>query len=407
MKIFYVIADGLGDDKIKELGNRTPLEFAIKPNLDYFSIHSKYFFPKVIDNLAPESDVGVLANLSYDPRLYDPGRGYFEAIGEDMNVEEGDLALRFNLGIVKGNTVESVRTQLTDDELKEIVDTIKKELTFPIDFDIKEGKVYRGAIVFKKSKTPFSMYVSNNEPGYKFKFFKNAKVGYAFKDNKKIRKIKALRKDAIYTAKILNEFIDKVNSILRKHAFKPNYLFVRDASIGPIDHPSFEEKFGLKALAIVGMPLEIGISKYLGMKVAKIEEIEDFERVEEDLSIKANALKRNYNKYDFIYIHIKQTDAASHLGLFVEKSNIISKVDEYIFGTLKEIVKDDDIVVFSCDHATSSLKKIHTSSNIPVMVSSSSFPKNELKFGEKSTKLKHEKLKEIKDLIPLLLKHDE
>ena len=33
-KILYVVLDGLGDRPIKELGNKTPLEAALTPNMD-------------------------------------------------------------------------------------------------------------------------------------------------------------------------------------------------------------------------------------------------------------------------------------------------------------------------------------------------------------------------------------
>jgi 2,3-bisphosphoglycerate-independent phosphoglycerate mutase len=403
MRIFYVIADGLGDLPIHQLGNRTPLEYALKPNIDQLAKEGFFAYPKVIDDLAPESDVGVLANLSYDPRKYAPGRGYFEAIGSGLDVKEGDLAVRINFGEVEGSKINSVRTLMNQEQLDEICEYLEKNIKIPgVELEIKPGKVYRAAAVFRSKEKQFSPFVSNSEPGYEFKFFGRAKVGYAKKEPMKIRKVKAYKKEAKFTADVLNEFISQAARLLAKYG-KPNYLFIRGASTGSLNPPLFSNKFNLRAYAIVGMPLEIGIAKYLGFSTAKIEEIEEIDRIEEDLKIKSNEIKRSYSKYDFIYIHIKQTDAVSHLGLFAKKARVIELMDKYIFGTIKEVMKEDDIVVLSCDHRTSSIKRIHLANNIPVMIH---FPgkKNDLPFGERYAQKMHIKLKEIKDLIPLLIK---
>ncbi len=402
MRVFYVIADGLGDLPIKQLGNRTPLEYAIKPNIDLLAKEGYFAYPKVIDNLAPESDIGVLANLSYDPRKYAPGRGYFEAIGSGLNFSEGELAIRINFGEVQGTEIKNVRTIMTQEKLEEICNYLEKNINIPgVEVQIKAGKVYRASAIFK-GKKDFSPFVSNSEPGYEFKFFGRAKVGFAKKEPMRVKKVRAYKKEAKYTADVLNEFIKQSAELLSKYK-NPNYLFVRGASVGGLNPPSFYEKFGLKAYAIVGMPLEIGIAKYLGMNVAKIEENEDLDKIEEDISAKAKELERSYKKYDFIYLHIKQTDAVSHLGLYAKKAKVVEIMDKYIFSLIRKIIEKEDIVVLSCDHRTSSVKRIHLANNIPVMVHING-KENNLSFGERNAQKSHIKLKEIKDLLPLLLK---
>src|SRR3972149_2420474 len=45
-------------------------------------------------DIAPESDVAVMAMLGYDPQTYHAGRGPLEALGADLAFDDGDLALR-------------------------------------------------------------------------------------------------------------------------------------------------------------------------------------------------------------------------------------------------------------------------------------------------------------------------
>lgn len=97
MKLIYVVIDGMGDLPIKELGNETPLGTADTPNLDELARNGKTGLMYTVDKgIAPESDVGVISILGYDPFKYATGRGILEAVGAGINIKNGDLALRCN-----------------------------------------------------------------------------------------------------------------------------------------------------------------------------------------------------------------------------------------------------------------------------------------------------------------------
>ena len=82
MKIYMIILDGATDRKIKMLGNKTPLQMANTPSLDALAKKGMQTLVTVIDkNITPESDSGSMALLSYDPKIYYPGRGTLEGVG--------------------------------------------------------------------------------------------------------------------------------------------------------------------------------------------------------------------------------------------------------------------------------------------------------------------------------------
>src|SRR6266545_2015717 len=105
-RLLYVCLDGLGDDPIPEIGNRTPLEAAETPFLDSLAARGRTgnVFT-VAPGVAPESDPGVLGILGYDPREEHPGRGVLEAIGSDMELRDGDLAHRVSFATADGRTI--------------------------------------------------------------------------------------------------------------------------------------------------------------------------------------------------------------------------------------------------------------------------------------------------------------
>ena len=71
MKYIVVLLDGAADTPVPELGNKTPLEAAVKPNIDYLASKGELgMVTTVPDNLPPGSDVANLSVFGYDPQIY-------------------------------------------------------------------------------------------------------------------------------------------------------------------------------------------------------------------------------------------------------------------------------------------------------------------------------------------------
>src|SRR5947209_19041818 len=101
-KVVYVVLDGLGDDPLPQLGDKTPLEAARHPNLDSLAARGRNGMVYTVGKgIAPESDIAVFAILGYDPRVYHSGRGPMEALGAGMEGRRGELAYRINFATVE------------------------------------------------------------------------------------------------------------------------------------------------------------------------------------------------------------------------------------------------------------------------------------------------------------------
>lgn len=398
-KTIFLIVDGMGDTPIRQLNGKTPLEYAYKPNIVRLSARSSFAFPSVLGRLAPQSDAGVLANLGYDPLKYSTGRGWFECLGLGMGPSEGDLCLRVNFGQTSGGKLENVRVYMSKEELFELENDINSKVKIGADFYFKSGESYRGGLVIKGGERKLSQFVSNNEPGYVAKFFPNGKkLSFAspVKD-KKIKSIRPARKEAKYTADLLNKFIKKSQEVIKESkVYKkrienglpaPNFLFLRDGAIHDPNLPSINKNYGKKWAAIAGMPLEKGIAEAAGMSVLDIEERSD---LTQDIQAKADMLSYAIHKFDCVYIHVKQTDSAAHLGKYHEKYHVIEVMDRILIGRISGLIEieNGDTFVLSCDHSTSSELKRHINSNIPVMITNRGF-NNTLAFGESACRKNH------------------
>ena len=124
MKLIFAVIDGMGDLPIDELGNKTPLEAAVTPNMDYLARNGQTGLMYTVGKgVAPESDAAVISLLGYDPFKYSTGRGIIEAVGAGIDVKNGDLALRCNfatLGRGKEIIDRRVARTLTTEEATEL-----------------------------------------------------------------------------------------------------------------------------------------------------------------------------------------------------------------------------------------------------------------------------------------------
>ncbi len=414
-KIVLIIVDGMGDLPIKMLNNKTPLEYAYKPNITMLLRHAEYAYPSVLGKLAPQSDAGVMSDLGYDPLKYSTGRGWFECLGLGMEPREGDLSARVNFGEVNNGKLSSVRVYMSKEELRSLEDEINSKVKIPADFEFRVGEDYRAGLVIRGGKTRLSQYVSNNEPGYTAKFYQGGKkLSFAsgFKDLK-VKKIKAVRKEGDDTAKLLNLFVKEASRVIKgsgvykerakKKQQLPNYLFIRDAAVSDPKLPDINRLYGRRWYAVVGMPLEKGIAMSAGMKVADIHEEP---LLIDDLSKKTDAVVSALRSFDCVYVHVKQTDSVSHLGKYTEKYAIIEAIDRILISRLSKSLEIDsgDTLVMTCDHSTSSELRRHINSNIPVLIVNRKFGRNN-DFGESACKKNHIKqIKKATDIMPFVNK---
>ncbi len=74
MKLIYLTLDGLSDSTYKELDDKSPLEYAETPNMDFLASEGQIGWMHTIrKDIAPESDQAMLSLMGYDPFLHYTG----------------------------------------------------------------------------------------------------------------------------------------------------------------------------------------------------------------------------------------------------------------------------------------------------------------------------------------------
>jgi len=354
MKILLIVIDGLGDEKIPELGEKTPLEAAHKPNLDFLAKNGVCGLvqPFQKGEHYPTSEDSHLAIFGYNPEIYNPGRGVLEVLGIGMKPLSKDICLRGNFATVDNNLEvidrRAGRIEETKDLIKSINDIEIEEVKFLIDKAVSHriGIIMRGKNLSPK--------ISDSSP-----------------DREKIEPLDKTF-EAKFTAEVLNRFLEKAHIILKNHPLNKrrikknllpaNYILIRGAG-SPGQIMSFQEKWQMKPCCIAGGALYKGIAKFLGFDLIKVKGANGLPST--SLKGKIAAAKEALKKYDFVFCHIKATDSLAEDGNFIGKKEFIEKIDE----NLKEIIDLKNVlIVVTGDHSTCSLLKRHCSELLPVLI---------------------------------------
>ena len=121
MKYIVVLGDGMADENIEALGNKTVLEYANTPCLDRLSKVSEIGMVHTIpDGMNPGSDTANLSVLGYDPKKYYSGRSPLEALSIGVPMLDTDVALRCNIVTISDDDVPFEEKTIIDHSSSEI-----------------------------------------------------------------------------------------------------------------------------------------------------------------------------------------------------------------------------------------------------------------------------------------------
>jgi 2,3-bisphosphoglycerate-independent phosphoglycerate mutase len=394
-RLLYVCLDGLGDDPIPSLGDRTPLEAAETPNLDRLAERGRTGTVVTVgEGIAPESDIAVFAILGYDPREEHPGRGVVEAVGVGMAFEDGDLVYRVNFATADWPEIVDRRVgrDLSSDEARALAAEVNEALRLPnATFELRATVELRGALVIRSSEGSLSAEVSNTDPAYR----KEGPLGVALEAfEPTVARCEPLEdtEEARRAARLTNAFVEGSAGILdasqvnarRRAAGKlpANVILTRDGGDHRPKLQPIEERFGPEWGCFVEMPVERGIAVLLGMEPVDAPRLHE----EGDYAHWAELAAEALGGFDALYVHIKGPDVPAHDGRAEDKRDVISLIDRAFFGPVLEAIDlRRTVVAVTADHSTSCLRRAHTAEPVPLLVCGAGVgPDGTQTFGERA-----------------------
>ncbi len=362
MKYIVIVTDGMADRPLKELGGKTPLMVAFKPNIDRLASQGVVGSVRTVpQGMHPGSDIANLTIFGYDPTKYYTGRAPLEAASIGIKLGEKDIAYRCNLVTLQFNR-DKTRALMEDysaghistEEARELINTIDSELgNERIRF--YPGVSYRHLMVWKDG----SLECECTPP--------HDIIGKDITDYQPVGEC----------AELLRDLMLKSVNILEPHPVNRNRILQNKRPANSIwlwgqgrkpSLPGFKDIYGLRGALISAVDLTKGIGVYAGLKIINVPGATGY--IDTNYQGKAEYAIEALEDMDFVYVHIEAPDETSHEGDISKKIKAIEDIDSIFLGTLLRMLGsfDEYRILLLPDHATPISVKTHTDEPVPFLI---------------------------------------
>lgn len=364
MKYIIILGDGMSDEPIPALGNKTPLQVANKPNIDKIAALGRCGMLHTIPaGYAPGSEIANMSVMGYNvPEVFE-GRGSLEAASMGVDIAQDEMAMRCNLicienGIIKNHSAGHI----SNEEAEELILFLQQELGNEL-VSFYPGVSYRHLLKVKGGNKKLKCTPPHDVPGTP-----SADV-----------MIKAVDVEANETADLLNDLILRSQALLENHPVnlkraaegkdKANSIWPWSPGYKPA-MKTLQELYGIKSGTVISaVDLIRGIGVYAGLKVVLVEGATGLYNT--NYEGKAEAAIEALKTDDFVYLHIEASDEAGHEGDVDLKIRTIEYLDHRIVKPVFEAVsKWDEPVTIAIlpDHPTPCALRTHTMDPVPFII---------------------------------------
>ncbi len=349
MKYLLVLGDGMADEPIPELGGKTPLEVAKKPNMDRIAREGKCGMLRTVpDGMHPGSDVANMAIFGYDPAKYYTGRGALEALSMGVPFAETDLAYRCNFVTIEDAKMKDFAAgHITSEEGAQLFAALQEKLR---DAKLYPGVSYRNVLMLPGGKgcdttAPHDITGELIDP-----YLPHGE------DAERLLRYMVISYDVFS-----RHPVNKARVAAGKNPASMIWPWSGGAKPAM---PQFAEKYHKTGAVISAVDLLFGIARCAGMEVVKVPGATGY--LDTNYMGKAKAAVETLKgDVDFVYMHVEATDEAGHLGSLEEKIKAIERLDEAVGYILDNF---DGCVLLMPDHPTPIAKKTHTNAPVPFAV---------------------------------------
>ncbi len=370
MKYILIIGDGMADNPILDLGNKTPLTHTPTPHMDYLAKKGVVGQVKNCpDGLPCGSDTAILSIMGYDPRAYFTGRAPLEAAASGIRLQPGNIAYRCNLvtlehcdkPMAEKKILSHCAGSIEGEDALAVVDILLQHPEF-------SAMAKEAGLVIHPS--PSFRHMTVQESGDI-----QGMVTHAPHDH--LGEVcGTYLPTGTNTAETLLALMELAHEILKLHPFNDRRMKAGKAPANGIwlwaegtapDLPSFQEKFGKTGAIVSAVPLCQGIAKLVGLEAPVIPGATG--ELDTNYEGKVFSAINHLADKDFVAIHIEAPDECTHAGDLEGKVEAIARLDSLVVGPIMQKMdgKDYRILVIS-DHKTLIETRGHDPEPVPFLL---------------------------------------
>ena len=366
MKYLVLIPDGMADERVPALSNKTPMQAASKPTMDLLAKSATVgTVSNVPVGMVPESDTANMAILSFDPKVYSKGRSPLEATSMGLSMTAEDTAIRCNLVTLtdcgeayeEKTILDHSAGEITTEEADLLIHALEE--AFGNDtLHFYTGVSYRHCILWKNADEHYSFARPHDHLGECIR-------DYLPKEDTGGKEFLEIMRASF---ELLNHH--PVNEARRARGLRPaNSIWLWSPGKKPF-LPSFKDKWGLNGTVISAVDLIKGIGICADMQVVNVDGATG--NVRTNYCGKATAAIDAFkNGSDLVYVHVEAPDECGHGAETDNKVLSISLIDEKILKPIYSYLTESGEpfrIMLLPDHPTPLRIRTHTSDPVPFFI---------------------------------------
>ncbi len=374
MKYILIIGDGMADNSVPELGDKTPLEYAHIPTMDRLAsggiLGSTINCP---EGLPPGSDTAILSIFGHDPWVCYTGRSPLEAAATGISLNPGDVSYRCNM-----IALEDVEKSFADKRiLSHSGGSVDAESSIALVNDLfsderfstlakKAGMLIHPAPSFRH----IAIQAAANIQGIKL-IPPHDHLGEV---------IGPLLPSGCENAAILKELMEMAHTVLDQHPInverRRNGLLPANgvwfwAEGSAVSLNNFPERYGHTGTVISAVPLCQGIARLSGLEFTQVEGATGELDTNYEGKVQAALRDLQIPGNDFVAIHVEAPDECTHNGDLKGKLQAIEWLDSRVIRPLTdalESAEEDYRILILSDHKTLTSTRGHDGDPVPFII---------------------------------------
>ena len=347
----------MADWPIPSIGDRTPLEAANKPHMDFMASQGALGMVQVVpEDMYPGSDVSNLSIIGYDPREVYTGRSPLEAASMGVELGKDDVAVRCNVVSLK---YHGAKSEMEDFSAGHISTGEATELLHALQAKVADkgvrfypGVSYRHLMVWPGGNDAVVTTPPHDIHGKNITDFLPKGEGAEF-----LLEMMEISREV---------FPDHTVNRKRIDAGKPpaNSIWLWGQGKAP-RMMTFREKYGVTGSVVAAVDLIRGIGIYAGLELVNVPGATGY--IDTNFRGKAEYALRELEKKDFVLIHVEAPDEAGHNGSVSDKIRTIERIDEDMVGPILSRARNEgDLTVLVLpDHPTPVAIRTHSQEPVP------------------------------------------
>ncbi|MEG2518394.1 MAG: 2,3-bisphosphoglycerate-independent phosphoglycerate mutase [Oscillospiraceae bacterium] len=373
MKYVLVIGDGMADNPVPELGNKTPLQYAAIPHIDSLAARGEMGSVKNCpQGLPPGSDTAILSIFGADPRTCYTGRSPLEAAASGIKLRQGDVSYRCNMIALEDCGLPFEKKKILSHSGGSIEGEASIELIKYLfaDKDFKLAAEKAGMIVYPAASfRHIAVQTGADING----------IRLAPPHDHLGEVIENYLPTGCENAAVLKNLMELANKVLDHHPINEarraegklpaNGVWFWAEGTG-VELSSFEEKFHHNGIVISAVPLCHGIARLSGLDVAMVPGATGELDTNYEGKVEA-AIKALEGKYDFAAIHIEAPDECTHNGDTKGKLQAIEWLDSRVLKPLTDALDKEAFdyrLLLLSDHKTLTSTRGHDGEPVPYLI---------------------------------------